>query len=68
VARPKRVVVKGLNRQGDEYTLEGTGLLARALQHEMDHLNGSLFVDRLRGIARDMILRKVKKLTKAGKW
>ena len=68
VARPKHVVVKGLNRQGDEYTLEGAGLLARALQHEVDHLNGCLFVDRLRGIARDMILRKVKKLNKAGKW
>jgi peptide deformylase len=68
VARPKRVVVRGLNRAGDEHTLEGTGLLARALQHEMDHLNGCLFVDRLRGIARDMILRKVKKLSKAGKW
>jgi peptide deformylase len=68
VARPRRVVVKGLNRQGDEYTIEGTGLLARALQHEVDHLNSCLFVDRLRGIARDMILRKVKKLTKAGKW
>lgn len=68
VARPRRVVVKGLNRQGDEYTIEGTGLLARALQHEVDHLNGCLFVDRLRGISRDLILRKVKKLTKAGKW
>ncbi|MEO7158210.1 MAG: peptide deformylase [Vicinamibacterales bacterium] len=68
VARPKRVVVTGLNRRGDEYRLEGTGLLARALQHEMDHLNGCLFVDRLRGIARDMIVRKVNKLTKAGKW
>jgi peptide deformylase len=68
VARPKRVVVKGLNRLGDEHRVEGTGLLARALQHEMDHLNGCLFVDRLRGIARDMIVRKVKKLTKAGKW
>lgn len=68
VARPKRVVVKGRNRQGEEYTIEGTGLLARALQHEMDHLNGCLFVDRLRGISRDLILRKVKKLSKAGKW
>lgn len=68
VARPKRVVVKGLNRQGDEYTIEGTGLLARALQHEIDHLNSCLFVDRLRGISRDLILRKVKKLSKAGKW
>jgi peptide deformylase len=68
VARPKRVVVKGLNRELEEYTIEGTGLLARALQHEVDHLNSCLFVDRLRGIARDLIVRKVKKLSKAGKW
>jgi len=68
VARPKRVVVKGLDRHGDEYTIEGTGLLARALQHEIDHLNGCLFVDRLRGISRDLILRKIKKLSKAGRW
>ena len=68
VARPKRVVIKGLNRQGDEHRLEGTGLLARALQHEMDHLQSCLFVDRLRGISRDLILRKIKKLRKAGKW
>lgn len=68
VARPKRVVVKGLNRQLEEYTIEGTGLLARALQHEVDHLNSCLFVDRLRGISRDLIVRKIKKLSKAGKW
>ena len=68
VARPKRVVVKGLNRHGDEHQLEGTGLMARALQHEMDHLNSCLFVDRLRGISRDLIVRKIKKLSKAGKW
>lgn len=68
VARPKRVVVKGLNRQGESQTLEGTGLMARALQHEIDHLNGCLFVDRLRGISKDLIVRKIKKLTKAGKW
>lgn len=68
VARPKRVVVKGLNRHGGEHQLEGTGLMARALQHEMDHLNSCLFVDRLRGISRDLIVRKIKKLSKAGKW
>jgi peptide deformylase len=68
VARPKRVVVKGLNRHGDEYRLDGTGLLARALQHEIDHLNGCLFVDRLRGISKELIVRKIKKLSKAGKW
>jgi len=68
VARPKRVVVKGLDREGTEHQIEGTGLLARALQHEMDHLQSCLFVDRLRGISRDLILRKVKKLSKAGRW
>ena len=68
VARPKRVIVKGLNRHGDEHLLEGTGLMARALQHEVDHLNGCLFVDRLRGISKDLIVRKIKKLSKAGKW
>jgi peptide deformylase len=68
VARPKRVVVEGLNRHGEQYRLEGTGLMARALQHEVDHLNSCLFVDRLRGISRDLILRKIKKLSKAGKW
>ncbi len=68
VPRPKRVVVRGLSRELEAYTIEGTGLLARALQHEVDHLNSCLFVDRLRGISRDLILRKVKKLSKAGKW
>lgn len=68
VARPKHVVVKGLDRFGNEHQLEGTGLMARALQHEMDHLQSCLFVDRLRGISRDLILRKIKKLSKAGKW
>ena len=68
VARPKRVIVKGLNRQGDAHRLEGTGLMARALQHEIDHLNGCLFVDRLRGISKELIVRKIKKLSKAGKW
>jgi peptide deformylase len=68
VVRPSRVVVKGLDRSGAEYQREGEGLLARAFQHEMDHLDGTLFVDRLRGIKRDMILRKIRKLSRAGKW
>ncbi|HET9704234.1 MAG TPA: peptide deformylase [Vicinamibacterales bacterium] len=68
VARPKRVVVRGMNRAGDIHTIEGKDLLARALQHEMDHLNACLFVDRLRGISRDLILRKIRKLQKAGRW
>jgi peptide deformylase len=68
VVRPARVVVKALDRGGVEYEREGTGLLARAFQHEMDHLDGTLFVDRLRGIKREMILRKIRKLARAGKW
>jgi len=68
VVRPSHVVVKGLDRTGTEYQREGDGLLARAFQHEMDHLDGTLFVDRLRGIKRDMIVRKIRKLSRAGKW
>ena len=68
VVRPARAVVTGFDRDGRPQTIEGTGLLARALQHEMDHLDGSLFVDRLRGIRRDLIVRKVQKLRRAGKW
>jgi peptide deformylase len=68
VMRPMRAVVKGLDRHGEMQQHEGTGLLARAFQHEIDHLDGSLFVDRLRGIKRDMIVKKIQKLTRAGKW
>jgi peptide deformylase len=68
VVRPVRAVVQGLDRAGTEQTCEGSGLLARALQHEMDHLDGTLFVDRLRGIKRDLIVRKIRKLSRAGKW
>jgi peptide deformylase len=68
VARPARAVVKGMDRRGTEHVVEGTGLLARAFQHEMDHLDGKLFVDRLRGLQKDLIVRKIKKLTRAGKW
>ncbi len=68
VVRPTRAVVKALDRTGEERQHEGTGLLARAFQHEMDHLDGTLFVDRLRGIKRDLIVRRIRKLSRAGKW
>jgi peptide deformylase len=68
VMRPSRAVVKGLDRRGTEHQREANGLLARAFQHEMDHLDGTLFVDRLRGIKRDLIVRRIRKLTRAGKW
>ena len=68
VARPDFAVVKGLDPKGDERTFEGRGLLARAFQHEMDHLDGKVFVDRLRGIKRELIVRKIQKLNRTGKW
>jgi peptide deformylase len=68
VVRPERAVVKGLDRTGQEQQREGTGLLARAFQHEMDHLDGTLFVDRLRGIKRDLIVKRIRKLARSGKW
>jgi peptide deformylase len=68
VARPANVVVRALDRDGQSRTIEGTGLLARALQHEIDHLDGLLFLDRLRGIKRELIVRKIRKLDRAGKW
>jgi peptide deformylase len=68
VARPARVVVRGLDRHGRELEVEGTDLLARCFQHEMDHLEGTLFVDRLRGLQKDLMLRRIRKLSRAGRW
>ena len=68
VLRPARAVVRGLDRNGTEQTIEGRDLLARAFQHEMDHLDGLVFIDRLRGIKKDLILRKIQKLKRSGRW
>ncbi len=68
VARPARAVVRAQDRDGKAFTIEGTGLLARALQHELDHLDGRLFVDRMRSLPRDIILRKIRKRQRQGDW
>ena len=68
VVRPSRVVIKGMDRDGTDRLIEGKDLLARAFQHEMDHLDGTLFVDRLRGIKRDVIVRKIQRLQRSGRW
>jgi peptide deformylase len=68
VPRPRRVVVRGLNRAGQPCTVEGTNLLARALQHELDHLDGRLFVDRLRPLRRLAINWRVRRLQRKGRW
>ena len=68
VVRPVRAIIRGLDRNGAEQTIEGRDLLARAFQHEMDHLDGLVFVDRLRGIKRDLIVRRIQKLKRTGRW
>ena len=68
VVRPKKVVLRGLDLNGKEITIEGSDLLARAFCHEMDHLEGRLFLDHLSFIKRDIIKRRIKKLIRQGKW
>jgi len=68
VIRPERVHVRFLDRNGDARDFWGEGLMARALSHELDHLDGKLFVDHLRGFKRDRIVRKIQKLARAGMW
>ena len=61
VRRGTRVRVRAQNIKGEVFELTGDELLARAFQHEIDHLNGVLFVDRLSPAKRDILLRKLKK-------
>lgn len=64
VERPARITVKALDLDGKEKIVEADGLLATCLQHEIDHLNGVLFIDHLSKLRRDMVIRKFKKLAK----
>jgi peptide deformylase len=68
VTRPERVKLRYLDRNGQQREMWGDGLMARAMCHEIDHLNGTLFVDHLRGFKKDKILKKIAKLTKSGMW
>ena len=68
VSRPLRLVVRGYNLNGEEIKIEAEGLMARCLSHEIDHLNGILFVDHLSPLKRTLIRNKIKKLAKAGDW
>jgi len=61
VARAEKVVVRALDRKGKTIEIEGVGLMARVLQHEIDHLDGLLYIDRLSPAKRDVIKRKLKK-------
>ena len=68
VRRAQRAIVRAQNVKGDFFDITGEELLARALQHEIDHLNGVLFIQHLSLLKRDLIKRKIKKLQKAGEW
>jgi peptide deformylase len=68
VTRSNKVIVKAHNEKGEPIEIAGEELLARALEHEIDHLNGILFIAHLSALKRDMIRRKIKKLQKAGEW
>ena len=68
VERPDRVVVTGQDLDGNSQEKEAEGLLARVLCHEVDHLGGILYLDRISVLKRDLIKRKIKKLIRAGEW
>ena len=68
LTRANKVNVRAQNEKGETVELDGEELLARAFQHEIDHLNGILFISHLSALKRDIIRRKIKKLQKAGEW
>lgn len=68
VTRPERVKLRYLDGDGKECEMWGDGLMARAMCHEIDHLNGGLFIDHLRGLKKDRILKKIQKLARSGMW
>jgi len=67
VERPAKVRVKFLDRDGKEHEMEAEGLLATCIQHEVDHLDGKLFIDHLSKLKRDMVVRKFSKAAKEGR-
>lgn len=68
VVRPKAVKIRGQDIHGEPLELSGEGLLARCFSHEIDHLNGVLFIDHLSVLKRNLIRNKIKKLAKSGEW
>jgi len=66
VCRNESVKVKAFNEDAEEILVEAEGLLSRALQHEIDHLNGTLFLDRLSGLKKEGLKKRIKKRINAG--
>lgn len=68
VTRASKVRVRAQNVKGEWFEMDGEELLSRAFQHEIDHLDGILFFRRVSALKRDLILRKIRKLQRAGEW
>jgi peptide deformylase len=68
VVRPQFVTIRAHNAKGESYEMRGEGLLGRAFCHEIDHLDGVVFIQHLSLIKRDLIKRKIRKLSKRGEW
>jgi len=68
VTRPMRVTVRAQDLEGKTIEVKGEELLARALVHETDHLNGKLYISHISALKRDMMKRKIRKLMKTGEW
>ncbi len=68
VTRPRKVTARAQNLKGEAFEVTGEELLARALLHETDHLNGKLYISHISALKRDLIKRKIRKLTKMGEW
>ncbi|HEX5235323.1 MAG TPA: peptide deformylase [Silvibacterium sp.] len=68
VSRAAKVRVRAQNIKGEWFEMDGEELLARAFQHEIDHLDGILFFRRVSALKRDLILRKIRKMQRAGEW
>lgn len=68
VTRARSVTVRAQNLKGDFFEVTGDDLLARALLHETDHLNGRLYISHISALKRDMMKRKIRKLMKQGEW
>ncbi len=68
VSRHATVTVRAQDVHGDWFEVDGEDLLSRAMQHEMDHLDGVLFIDRLSRLKKDLTIRRIKKLIRNGEW
>ena len=68
VTRPSRLVMRALDLDGRSYTLEGEELMARAICHEIDHLDGVLFIDRIKGLKKDRLRKQVRRSVRSGEW